>query len=142
VASNIHRSFVADRSTAWISFIFYPRKIRISTTNVVSSLSPPRCRLSSSRHRHAAVSCHASLLWSQDKLTASALSNGSALSYHLPSRAEIETLNLHHRHQSPSSDCSTLTLHYYKKVISILVILPNIQLRLYFASSLVRAPYH
>jgi hypothetical protein len=36
----------------------------------------------------------------------------------------------------------TSTLHFYKKIISTLVTLPITQSRLYFASSLVRAPRH
>jgi hypothetical protein len=92
----------------------------MTPTGVVSSLSPLRCRLSSCRCRHVAASCHTSFPWSQDKLVASASSYGNTLSYCLPSRTEIEALNLHHRRGPPSSDRSTPTLHCYKKVISTL----------------------
>jgi hypothetical protein len=37
----------------WIFFIFWPSKIRISPTDIVSSLFPPRCRLSSGQRCHA-----------------------------------------------------------------------------------------
>jgi hypothetical protein len=79
---------------------------------------------------------------SQDEFTPFASSYGNASSYHLPSRAKIESLNLHHRYWPPSLDSSTPTLHYYKKVISTLVTLPTTQSRLHFASTLARAPHH
>jgi hypothetical protein len=41
-------------------FIFWPSKIYVSPTGVVSSLSLPRCRLSSGRRCHAAAPSHAS----------------------------------------------------------------------------------
>jgi hypothetical protein len=125
-----------------ISSFFWPNKFRISQTSVVSSLSPPLCRLSSGRRRHATASCYASFPWSQDELAASASSSDTTLSRRLPSRAETEALNLHHRHQPPSPDRLTPTLHCYKKVISTLATLPTTQPHLYFVSSLARAPCH
>jgi hypothetical protein len=60
----------------------------------------------------------------------------------LPSRAKTKAMNLHHRHRPPSMDRLTSTLHYYKKVMSILVTLSTTQPRLYFALSIARAPKH
>jgi hypothetical protein len=142
VTLNLHCSFVAIESTAWIFFIFWLNKICVSPTSVVSSLSPPQCRLSSGWRRHAAVSCHAFFSWSQDNLTASASSSGNASSHRLPSWVEIEALNPHHCHRPPSLDRLTPTLYCYKKFISTLVTLPTTQLRLHFVSSLARAPHH
>jgi hypothetical protein len=104
--------------------------------------SLPRCRLSSGRHRHTAVSCYTSFPCSQDEFDASASSSNNVSSYRLPSRAETKALNLHHRRRSSSSDSPTPTLHYYKNVISILPTLPITQLHLYFVSSLARAQCH
>jgi hypothetical protein len=49
VALNLHRLFVTVESTTWIFFLFQPNKICVSPTDVVSSLFPLRCRLSSDR---------------------------------------------------------------------------------------------
>jgi hypothetical protein len=98
---NIYCPFVTAESIVLIFFIFWPNKIRISPTDVVSSLFPLRCRLSFDRRRHAAASCHASLPLSQDEITTSTSSFGNASSRPLPSQAEIETLNLHHRRRLP-----------------------------------------
>jgi hypothetical protein len=87
-----------------IFFIFCPRKICISPTGIISSLSPPRCHLSSGRHHHAAAPCHASFPWSQDEVTASTSSSIKALSHRLLSRAETKILNLQHHRRIPSSD--------------------------------------
>jgi hypothetical protein len=106
----------------WIFFIFWSNKIRI-----VSSLSPPWCRLSSGRHRHAIASCHTSFPWSQDERTASASSSDNASSHRLPSRTETEALNPHHHHLPHSSDRLTSIIHCYKKVVSILATLPTTQ---------------
>jgi hypothetical protein len=76
---------------------------RVNPTGVVSSISSLRCRLSSGWRRQAATPCHTSFPSSQDELTTSASSSGDASSRHLPSRAETEVLNLHHRHWPPSS---------------------------------------
>jgi hypothetical protein len=123
-------------------FIFWPSKIRVSPTVVVSFLSPPRCHLSSDRHRHAGAPCHASFPLSKDELATSASSSGNALCRCLPSRAETEVLNSHHRRRLPSSD--PLLPHFIaiKKIISTLTTLPITQPRLYFVSSLTRAPHH
>jgi hypothetical protein len=84
--------------------------------------------------------CHDSFLWSQDELVSSASSSNNDLFCHLTSRVKTEALNLHHRHQPPSLDCSTPTLHFYKKIISTLVIIFITQPCLYFAFSLAKAP--
>jgi hypothetical protein len=96
------------------------------------------------------MSCHASFPWSQDELAASASSSDNISSCRLPSQAETEALNPHHRRWPPSLDSPTPILHgqpdshphCYKKVISIFVTLPITQSRLYFASSLARASCH
>jgi hypothetical protein len=142
IALNLYHPFVEAESTVLIFFIFWPSKIRINPTGIVSSLSPPWCRLSSGRCCYTAAPCHASFPWSQDELTASTLSSGNALSYRLTSRAESEALNLDHRCRPPSLDHPTTTLYCYKKVISTLVTLLTTQLRLHFTSSLAGAPHH
>jgi hypothetical protein len=115
--------------TNWIDRIdflhFRSSKIRVTPTDVVSSLSPPRCRLFSIWRFHAAAPCHTSFSLSQDKLAASASSSGNALSRRLCSQAEIETLNSYHRGRLPSLNRLTPTLQCYKKIISILCILPH-----------------
>jgi hypothetical protein len=126
----------------WIFFIFWPRKIRISLTGIISTLFPPRCCLSSGRRYHTATSCHTSFLLSKDELAASASSFGNALSCCLISLAKTEVLNLHHRRRLPSPDRPTITLHCYKKIISTLVTLPTTQPCLHFASSLASASCH
>jgi hypothetical protein len=124
------------------SSFFWPRKIHVSPTDVVSSLSPLWCRLSSGRCRHVIALCHTSFLLRQDELAASASSFDNALSCSLPSRAETEVLNPHHCRRLPSPHRLTPTLHCYKRIISTFVTLPITQPRLYFISSLVRAPCH
>jgi hypothetical protein len=126
----------------WIFFIFWFSKIHVSPTGIVSSLSPPRYRLSSGQRRHVVVPYHAFFPLSQDELAASASSSSNVLSCRLFSRAKTEALNPHHHRRLPSMDRSTLTLHYYKKIISILVTLPTTQQCLHFASSLARAQCH
>jgi hypothetical protein len=86
--------------------------------------------------------CHTCFPWSQDELTTSASSSGNVSSHRLHSQAESKALNPHHHHRPPSPDHPILTLHCYKKDISILVTLPTTQLRLHFASFLARAPRH
>jgi hypothetical protein len=125
-----------------IFFIFWPSKIRVIPTDVVSSLFPPRCHLSSDQRRHAVTPCHTSFLLSQDDLAASASSSGNVLSHRLPSRTETEALNPHHCRRLPSSERLTLTLHCYKKIISILSTLSITRTRLYFVFSLARASHH
>jgi hypothetical protein len=107
---------------------------------VVSSISPPWCHFYSDRRRHATAPFHASFPWSQDELAASTSSSDNTSSHHLPSQAEIEALNSHHRRWPPSSDRLTPILHFYKNVISTLTTLPTTQLRLCFVFSLTRAP--
>jgi hypothetical protein len=62
--------------SSWIDRVnflhFWPNKIHVSPTGVVSFLSPPRCHLSSDRHRRAIALFHTSIPWSQDELVASA----------------------------------------------------------------------
>jgi hypothetical protein len=94
---------------------FLASKTRVSPTDIVSSLSPPRCRLSSGRCHHVATSCHASFSLSQDELAAFVLSSNNASSHRLPSRAETKALNLYHCCQPPFPNHPTSTLHCYKK---------------------------
>jgi hypothetical protein len=65
------------------------------------------------------------------------LPSGNALSHHLPSRAETESLNPHQLHRLPTPDRLTLNLHCYKKIILSL----TTQWHLHFASSLAIAPH-
>jgi hypothetical protein len=139
---NIHRSFVTAESTVWIFFIFQSSKICISPTNVVSSISPPQCRLSSGQRRHATVPYHTSFSLRQDELDASTSSFDNASSCCLPSRAKINVLYLHHHRRPSFLDRPTLILYCYRNVISILITLSTTQSCLYFVSSLARAPRH
>jgi hypothetical protein len=125
-----------------IFFIFWPSKIHVSPTGVVSSIFPLRCRLFSGRHHHAITLCYASFILSQDKLVISVSSFDNALFHRLPSQAKIKALNSHHRRRLSSPDCPTPTLHYYIKIILILTTLPTTQHRLHFTSSLARALCH
>jgi hypothetical protein len=104
VALNLHRPIVATELTSWIFFIFWLSKIRVSPTDIVSSLSPPRCNLSFSQHHHATVPCHTSFPWSQDDLIASASSSINASSYRLPSWVKTKALNPHRHRWPPSSN--------------------------------------
>jgi hypothetical protein len=126
----------------WIFFIFRFSKIHVSLTSVVSSLSLLRYCLSSSRCRHATVSCCAYFRWSQNELAISTSSSNNASSQYLISRAKIEALNLHHRRWSSFPDHPTPTLHRYKNVISTLITFHTTQPHLYFASSLTKVPRH
>jgi hypothetical protein len=114
----------------------------VVVTIIVSSLFPPRCCLSSSRHRHAVAPCLSSFSWNQDELTVSTSLSDNTSSCRLCYRAKIEVLNSYHRRQPRSPHRPTLTLHYYKKVISTLVTLSTTQPYFYFGSSLVRATRH
>jgi hypothetical protein len=75
--------------SSWMDHVnflhFWPSKVRVSPTSVVSSLSPPEYRISSDRRHHAAALCHTSFPLSQDELAASALSFSNASSCRLPS---------------------------------------------------------
>jgi hypothetical protein len=124
----------------YVIFFIFPSKIHVSLTDVVSSISSPWYRLSSGQRHHAITPCHASFPWSQDELGTSASSFGDVSSCHLPSRFETETLNPHHSLSSP--DSPTPILHWYRKVISILITLHITQPHLHFTSSLVKAPRH
>jgi hypothetical protein len=73
---------------------------------------------------------------SHGEVAVSASSFGNALIHRLPSRAETEALNPHHRRRSPSPYRPIPTLHCYKKIISTLVTLLITQPRLHFVSSL------
>jgi hypothetical protein len=121
---------------------FSAQKNHISSTSVVSSLSPPRCFLSSNRHCHAAASCHTSFLWSQYKLIAPASFFSNASSCRLLSWVETEVLNPHHHRRPHSSDHPTPTLYCYKNIISTLTTLPITLSRLHFTSSLDRVTHH
>jgi hypothetical protein len=76
---------------------------------------PPRCRLSSSRHSHAAAPCHTSFLLNQNEIGVSASTSDNDSFRRLSSRAEAEALNLYHHSRPPFPKHSTPTLHYYKK---------------------------
>jgi hypothetical protein len=139
---NLHHPFIPAESIIWIFFIFWPGKIHVNPTGIVSSLSPPRCRLSSVRHHHTTALCHASFAFRQDELAASTSTYDSALSRRLPSWVKTEALNQHHRRRLSSPDHQTPTLHCYKNIISTLVTPSTTQSRLHFTSSLARAPRH
>jgi hypothetical protein len=126
----------------WIFFIFRFSKIRISPTDIVSSIFPLWCRLSSGPRRYVATPCHAFFPWRQDELTVFVSSSGNASSYRLPSWAKTEALNPHHRRRPPSPDSSTLILHWYKKIISTLITIHITELCLHFASFLATTPHH
>jgi hypothetical protein len=121
---NIHCAFVTAESTVWIFFIFQPNKICVSPTDVVSSISPPQCRLSSGQRHHATVPYHTSFPLRQDELDASTSSFDNASSCRLPSQVEINVLYLHHHRRPSFPDRPTLILYCYRKVISILITLP------------------
>jgi hypothetical protein len=105
--------------SSWIDRVnflhFLLSKIRISSTDVVFSISPSRCRLSFGRCHHVVTPCHAYFPWSQDELVAYASSFGNVSLYRLSSRVEFVALNLQHCRQPPSSDSPTPTLNCYKK---------------------------
>jgi hypothetical protein len=86
--------------------------------------------------------CHASFPWSEDEIAAFTSFFDNASFHRLPSRVEIEVLNSHYRRRLPSPDRPTPTLHCYKRIISTLTTFPTTLSRLYFASSLTRAPHH
>jgi hypothetical protein len=142
-----------------LSLFFRSSKIHVSLTDVISTLSPSRCRLSSGRHRHTAAPCYTSFTLSQDELIASASSSSNILFCHLLSRVEIEVLNPHHHHRLSSSDRLTHTLlsrakievlnlyqyhrlsssdrlthnfHCYKKIILTINYFPHHSTRLHF----------
>jgi hypothetical protein len=81
---------------------------------------------------------------SQDELAVSASSSNNALSHHLSSRGETETLNPYRCCKAILSDRSTFTLHSIaiKKDYSILITLLITQPHLHFTSCLDRAPRH
>jgi hypothetical protein len=127
----------------WIFFIFLSNKIRVSPTGIVSSISPPQCRLSSDRCSHAATLYYASFSLSQDEFAASALFVDNVLFCRLSSQAKSEALNLHHRCRLPSPDRPTPPPStVIKKLISTLPTLSTIQPHLHFASLLVKASHH
>jgi hypothetical protein len=111
---------------------FWSSKICVSPTGVISSLSPPRCCLSSGRHH--AVSCFLPLKPRRTRCICFIFRQRFIPSP--PSRAKTKALNPHYHHRPPFSDNLTPTLHCYKKVISTLPTLPTTQLLLHFISSL------
>jgi hypothetical protein len=126
-----------------VYFLLFFGLVKFVSARLASSpSSPPQCCLSSDRRRHVTASCHNSVSWSQDEVVASASSSGNASSCRLPSQAKIEALNPHHRRWPPSPDCPTHTLHCYRKIILILIILIITQSCFYFGSSIIRAPCH
>jgi hypothetical protein len=95
-------------------FYFWPNKIHISSTDVVSYFSPPRFHLFSDRCRHTVAPCHTSFPWNQDELVIFASSSDNVSSQRLP-WAKIKALNTHHCRQPPSLYNPTSTLYSYKK---------------------------
>jgi hypothetical protein len=121
---------------------FWPSKIHANLTGVVSSLSPPRCRMCFDRYRRTAAPCHASFPLSQDELAASGSFFGNTLFCRLSSWVKTKALNSHHRRRLPFPDHLTSTLYCYKNIISNLATLSITQPCLYFTSSLVKAQHH
>jgi hypothetical protein len=99
----------------YILFVLRPSKIHVNPTDVVSSIFPLQCHVSSGRRRYAVVPCLALFSLSQDELTVSVSSSENVSSCRLHSPAETEALNPHHRRVLPSSDRPTFTIHRYKK---------------------------
>jgi hypothetical protein len=102
-----------------IFFYFRPSKIRVSPTDIVSSYSLCRCRLSSDRRRHATASSHASFLLSQDELAASASSSSNTLSRRFPSQVDTEAFNPHYHLGLSFSDRPTLTPNAIKNHLNL-----------------------
>jgi hypothetical protein len=120
----------------WTFFIFWPDKIHINPTSVIllpfPSLVPPLLR--STSPRRCAVLCFLLMEPRRAHRLPSASSFGNVLSRRLPSRAETESLNPHHRCRPPSLDSPPPALCCYKKAIPALATLPTTQLRLHLAS--------
>jgi hypothetical protein len=117
---------------------FQPNKIRVRPIDVISSLFPHQCRLSSDRRCHATASYHVSFPLSQDAFIISALSFGNVLSCRILSRAKTETLISHNFRRLLS--LKRPDSHHYKKIISTLTTLSTTQSYLHFTFSLVKAP--
>jgi hypothetical protein len=77
----------------------------------------------------------------KDEIDVSTSSSGNVSSYRLSFRVKTEILNRHHCHRSPSPNSPTPTLHCYKVILTLATIFTT-QSRLYFGSSLIRAPHH
>jgi hypothetical protein len=121
ISLNLHHQFVAAKTTACILFIFRSSKICVSPINVISSLFPPRRCLSSGRRRHERTGrVTLPSYGAKISLLSPLLSSGNDSPRHLPSQVKTEALNPYYRRRPPSLDCSTPTLHCYKKVISIM----------------------
>jgi hypothetical protein len=97
-----------------VDFFYFFGPVKFASTQVTSS-PPFFLPGGASPSADVTTPCHASFPWSQDELTASTSPSGNVSSHRLPSRAKIETLNLHHYRRPPSLDRLTLTLHCYKK---------------------------
>jgi hypothetical protein len=125
----------------FIYFIFQTSKIRVSPTDIVSSIFPPRCCFSSDRCHHADASCHLLLMeprrvrclrfifWQCFVQSISLSSRNWSIEFALSPLAILPRPPTH-------------ILHCYKNIISTLVTLSTTQSRLYFTSSLARAPHH
>jgi hypothetical protein len=119
----------------WIFFIFWPSKIRVSPTGIISSLFPPRCRFSFGRRRHATTPCVT--------LPSHWVKTSSLPPLHLLAMLHPVTSPL----EPKLRICITVTgrpptLHCYKKIISTLITLLITQPSFHFASSLAIAPCH
>jgi hypothetical protein len=99
-------------------FFSFFRAVRFELAQLVSSppFSPPRCYLFSGWRRHTAAPYHTSFPFSQDELVASASSSDNASSRRLPSRAETEALNPHHRHRLPTWTARLLSSTVIKRL--------------------------
>jgi hypothetical protein len=122
------------------SLFFLPTKIRVSSTDVLSSLFLPQCRLSSGRHHHVTAPCHASFPLSKDELIASTSSSGKFR----PVASHLKPKLKHWIHTAARLPLNrpTSILHCYESAISTVIILLITQPRLYFTSSLVTTSRH
>jgi hypothetical protein len=91
---------------------FWPSKICVSPTDVISSLFIPQCHLSFGWCCHAIVLCHTFFHKAKTSLLPPL--------HHLAT-LHLKALNLHHYHRPPSLDHLTHILYYYKNIISILI---------------------
>jgi hypothetical protein len=103
------------------------------------TLSSPRCRLSSGR-RHHAVS-HFILMESRRARSLRFIFRQCFIPSP-PLSCWNQSVESAPQPSASSPDSPTITLHCYKKVISILPTLPITQPHLHFASSLARASHH
>jgi hypothetical protein len=133
---NFHHLFVTVESIAW--FFFWPSKICVSPTGIISSLFALWCHLSSGRHRHAVVPCRASFLWSQDDIITSVSTSGNTSSR----RSTLEPKPKDWICIIAAGHPSWTTRLPPSTTIKGHLNLDHSQPRLYFVSSLARAPHH